>query len=105
VAEALRRWRNGARREDPKLGSVPDGPGYVVGFERLEPRICRMVTLVHSSDGHAGVAEAWCDTRVLVRGRILTLNWSASSAATIGDLAAVCNASERWARAILAANP
>ena len=105
VAEALRRWRSGARRDNPKLGNVPDGPGYVVAFERLQPCIFRILTLMHSTDRHADAVEVWCETRVLVRGRILTLNWSSYSAATVGDLAAVCDASERWARAILAANP
>ena len=105
VAKALSRWRHTAEDGDLGLGNLPNDARYVVAFEAPARGICRLVTIMRSSEDRPGSAEVWCDTRVLVRGRILTLNWSRASSATVRDLAEVCDASEGWARRVLAANP
>lgn len=104
VARALEHHEAGDGSGEIELPVPAANDRMVIAVEAPAPEYWRVMTLGRQDPGRPDAVDFLTVTRVLVRGRVLELSWQVDPVSGIGDLANVRERSDRWARAVVAAN-
>jgi hypothetical protein len=104
VARALERWRRGSPEGELGLPRPPVGDRLLIAAESPAPECWRLLTVGRGVAQKQATLDVICDTRVLVRGRVLELFWSREPATRVEDLALARERGGQWASTVIEAN-
>src|SRR5262249_52439389 len=90
IAAALERWRGGTHLEmDAPALALKGDESVPVEVETSDPRVMRLIMVARDPDSRGGAYHMWSSAMVLVRGRIVNLEWGRRGFFSIRTLAEV----------------